>query len=57
LFIGEISIFAGKNDVFIGMSTAAGYDGQGDWNDWNVYQNYVNANGGMAQVSTSYSSC
>lgn len=42
--------------MFMGISTAAGYDGQGDWNDWNVYQNYVNANGGMAQVCTSYSS-
>jgi hypothetical protein len=55
LFIEDISISSRKNDVFMGMSTTAGYDGQGDWNDWNVYQNYVNANGGMAQVCT-YSS-
>jgi len=51
----KLVFFSGKNVVFMGMSTAAGYDGQGDWNDWNVYQNYVNANGGMAQVCT-YSS-
>lgn len=32
--------------------TTTGYDGQGDWN---VYPSYVNVNGGMTQVCTSYS--
>jgi hypothetical protein len=42
--------------MVMGMSTTTGYDGQGGYmNDWNIYPSYLNANGGMAQVCTSYS--
>ncbi|KAJ1422980.1 hypothetical protein SESBI_12753 [Sesbania bispinosa] len=38
------------DEMVIGVST--GYNGQ---DDWNVYSRFVNLNGGMTQVSTTYS--
>jgi hypothetical protein len=49
-YLSDLYYPFGKNDLV--MWFILGYDGQGDWS---AYPNYLNLDGGMAQVSTLFS--